>query len=303
MEIARLLAASGLIDFFNVVAGTLGTDADVAYTIPNMGHRYGAFLELAGGIRRATGLPVFQASRIPDLSTARWAVEQGFVDMVGMTRAHIADPHIVAKLKRGEEHRIRPCVGMGYCIDRIYQGKDALCIHNAATGREATMPHAVPATDGAAAQGGGGRRRRRRDGGGPGRASARPRGGAARGHRPAGRPDQSRGQGAWARGDRRHRRLARGRARDPGRRGAAEQLRRGRGRPRGAAGRGDRRHRRPARHELPGRRRGSGDQRLGRARAAMSSPPAACCSTTITAGTRGRRPRWRWRRRAWRSSW
>ena len=65
--------------------------------------------------------------------------------MVGMTRAHIADPHIVAKLKRGEEHRIRPCVGMGYCIDRIYQGKDALCIHNAATGREATMPHVVPA--------------------------------------------------------------------------------------------------------------------------------------------------------------
>ena len=113
-----------------------------------MGHRYGPFLELAGRIRRATGLPVFQASRIPDLSTARWAVEQGHVDMVGMTRAHIADPHIVAKLKRGEEHRIRPCVGMGYCIDRIYQGKDALCIHNPATGREATMPHVVQPRDG-----------------------------------------------------------------------------------------------------------------------------------------------------------
>ena len=146
--IARLLARSGLIDFFNVVAGALGTDAQVAYTIPNMGHRYGPFLELAGRIRRATGLPVFQASRIPDLSTARWAVEQGHVDMVGMTRAHIADPHIVAKLKRGEEHRIRPCVGMGYCIDRIYQGKDALCIHNPATGREATMPHVVRPSDG-----------------------------------------------------------------------------------------------------------------------------------------------------------
>ena len=124
--IARILAGSGLIDFFNVVAGTLGTDNDVAYTIPNMGNRYGAFLGLAGRIRTAIGLPVFQASRIPDLSTARWALEQGLVDMVGMTRAHIADPHIVAKLKRGEEHRIRPCVGMGYCIDRIYQGKDAL---------------------------------------------------------------------------------------------------------------------------------------------------------------------------------
>jgi NADPH-dependent 2,4-dienoyl-CoA reductase/sulfur reductase-like enzyme len=37
---------------------------------------------------------------------------------------------------------------MGYCIDRIYQGKDALCIHNAATGREATMPHEVPPSAG-----------------------------------------------------------------------------------------------------------------------------------------------------------
>lgn len=143
VAIARFLADSGLIDFFNVVGGTLATDASVAYTIPAMGHRYGPFLDLAGQIRQATGLPVFQASRIPDLSTARWALTQGYVDMVGMTRAHIADPHIVAKLVRGEEHRIRPCVGMGYCIDRIYQGKDALCIHNPATGREATMPHVV----------------------------------------------------------------------------------------------------------------------------------------------------------------
>ena len=224
-----ILAGSGLIDFFNVVAGTLGTDASVAYTIPSMGNRYGPFLELAGRIRRATGLPVFQASRIPDLSTARWAVEQGFVDMVGMTRAHIADPHIVAKLQRGEEHRIRPCVGMGYCIDRIYQGKDALCIHNPATGREATMPHVVQPSDGP-------RRKVVVVGGGVGGMEAarvrpaRPRGHPARGHRPAGRPDQPRRQGAGPRGDRRHRRLARRRARAGGRRGAAQQLRRGRGR-------------------------------------------------------------------------
>jgi hypothetical protein len=37
---------------------------------------------------------------------------------------------------------------MGYCIDRIYFGGEALCAHNAATGREATMPHVVPASSG-----------------------------------------------------------------------------------------------------------------------------------------------------------
>jgi pyruvate/2-oxoglutarate dehydrogenase complex dihydrolipoamide dehydrogenase (E3) component len=48
----------------------------------------------------------------------------------------------------GREHEIRPCVGMGYCIDRIYFGGEALCIHNPATGREATMPHVVTRTSG-----------------------------------------------------------------------------------------------------------------------------------------------------------
>jgi hypothetical protein len=33
---------------------------------------------------------------------------------------------------------------MGYCIDRIYFGGEALCIHNATTGRESTMPHVTP---------------------------------------------------------------------------------------------------------------------------------------------------------------
>jgi NADPH-dependent 2,4-dienoyl-CoA reductase/sulfur reductase-like enzyme len=68
--------------------------------------------------------------------------------MVGMTRAHIADPHIVRKIMAGREHTIRPCVGATYCLDRIYEGQDALCVHNAATGREATMPHLIARSPG-----------------------------------------------------------------------------------------------------------------------------------------------------------
>jgi 2,4-dienoyl-CoA reductase-like NADH-dependent reductase (Old Yellow Enzyme family) len=69
---------------------------------------------------------------------------EGKLDMVGMTRPHLADPNIVAKVIAGDEHRIRPCVGATYCLDRIYEGGEALCIHNAATGREATIPHVIP---------------------------------------------------------------------------------------------------------------------------------------------------------------
>jgi NADPH-dependent 2,4-dienoyl-CoA reductase/sulfur reductase-like enzyme len=55
----------------------------------------------------------------------------------------MADPHIVQKIMEGREQDIRPCVGATYCLDRIYQGGMALCIHNPATGREETMPHTI----------------------------------------------------------------------------------------------------------------------------------------------------------------
>jgi NADPH-dependent 2,4-dienoyl-CoA reductase/sulfur reductase-like enzyme len=53
----------------------------------------------------------------------------------------------VQKIVENREDDIRPCVGATYCLDRIYQAGDALCIHNAATGRELSMPHVIsPAT-------------------------------------------------------------------------------------------------------------------------------------------------------------
>lgn len=60
-----------------------------------------------------------------------------------MTRAHMVDPHIVKKIIEGRGQDIRPCVGATYCLDRIYQAGDALCIHNAATGRDLKMPHVI----------------------------------------------------------------------------------------------------------------------------------------------------------------
>src|SRR5262249_44735697 len=57
-----------------------------------------------------------------------------------------ADRESAGKVMEGRESEIRPCVGMGYCIDRIYFGGEALCAHNAATGREATMPHVIAAS-------------------------------------------------------------------------------------------------------------------------------------------------------------
>jgi len=148
IEIARRLAASGKFDFLNIIRGHIETDAALTGVIPIQGMRASPHLDFAGEVRAATKFPVFHAARISDVATARHAIAEGKLDMVGMTRAHIADPHIIRKVMEGREHEIRPCVGATYCLDRIYEGGEALCIHNAATGREATIPHVIAKSDG-----------------------------------------------------------------------------------------------------------------------------------------------------------
>ncbi len=145
LEISRRLRDSGLIDFLNVIRGHIDTDAALTDVIPVQGMASAPHLDFAGEIRKATGMPTFHAARIADVATARHAIAAGLLDMVGMTRAHIADPHLMRKVIEGREDDIRPCVGANYCLDRIYQGGMALCLHNAATGRELTMPQVIPA--------------------------------------------------------------------------------------------------------------------------------------------------------------
>ena len=147
IAIGQHFSQLGLIDFINVIRGHIETDAALTNVIPIHGMHASPHLEFAGEVRKLTGLPVFHAAKIDDVATARHAIREGLLDMVGMTRAHIADPHIVRKIIAGRESEIRPCVGATYCLDRIYEGGGALCIHNAATGRELTMPHEISRTE------------------------------------------------------------------------------------------------------------------------------------------------------------
>lgn len=146
VSIAKKFKALGLIDYVSVIRGRIHTDAALTDVIPVQGMKSAPHLDFAGRIRHEVGLPTIHASRIPDVATARHAIKEGLLDLVGMTRAHITDPHIVRKIQAGREQDIRPCVGANYCLDRIYQGGLALCIHNAASGRESEgMPHDIPA--------------------------------------------------------------------------------------------------------------------------------------------------------------
>jgi 2,4-dienoyl-CoA reductase-like NADH-dependent reductase (Old Yellow Enzyme family)/thioredoxin reductase len=144
LQIVRKLEDDGMIDFINVIRGRCNTDPAMVDVIPVTGMKSAPHLDFVGEVKKTTTVPIFHAARIPDVATARHAVASGKLDMVGMTRAHMADPHIVQKIMDGQEDYIRPCVGATYCLDRIYLGEAALCTHNPSTGRELDVPHHTP---------------------------------------------------------------------------------------------------------------------------------------------------------------
>ena len=142
-KIAERYASTGMVDFISVIGSGADTLMSVANSVPNMAYPPHPYVHLAAGIKGVVDIPVMHAQNIRHPTEAARLLDKGAFDMVGMTRAHIADPHIVNKVLGDRVAEIRPCVGANYCIDREYSGLDALCIHNAATGRETTMPHHI----------------------------------------------------------------------------------------------------------------------------------------------------------------
>jgi dimethylglycine catabolism A len=147
-EIAQAMSGSGLIDFLSVIGSGADTHNTLANCMPPMALPPEPFVSLAAGIKSVVSVPVLHAQGIRDITQAERILAAGSVDMCGMTRAHIADPHLMNKVRDGREDQIRQCVGANHCIDRMYLGQDTLCIQNAATSREATMPHIITPSKG-----------------------------------------------------------------------------------------------------------------------------------------------------------
>jgi dimethylglycine catabolism A len=146
-EIGQRLAASGLVDFLSVIGGGAHTLALQAAAVPDMSFPHGIYVPLAAAIKAAVpDLPVFHATRIVDPIHADQVLADGSVDVVGMTRALIADPDMPRKAREGHLDDIRQCVGANEgCIDRIYQGKPVTCVQNPVAGRESELGEIRPA--------------------------------------------------------------------------------------------------------------------------------------------------------------
>jgi mycofactocin system FadH/OYE family oxidoreductase 2 len=145
-DVVRRLEADGQLDFVDVSAGTDADLMSLATHIPSMYFPPANLVPLAAAIKRVTALPVFCAGGIRDPVLAETIVATGQADMVGMTRAHIADPHLVAKLRDGRPDDVRKCIGcMQACLEALANGQPIGCVYNPVTGREREWAELAPA--------------------------------------------------------------------------------------------------------------------------------------------------------------
>ncbi|MDI2097387.1 FAD-dependent oxidoreductase [Ruicaihuangia caeni] len=137
-RIAKLFADTSKLDYLTVKASTYASEGQ---NVPDMQHPKGLWLDLAVGIRAVTGpVPVFAVGRLNDAREATGIIESGAVDMIAMTRQHIADPETVNKLAEGRADDVNWCIAINQgCLDKLAAGHHVTCAINPSAGYERTM--------------------------------------------------------------------------------------------------------------------------------------------------------------------
>lgn len=135
-RIAELLAATGLVSYLSVAAGSYHTQSAM---VPPMELPPGLNVPLAARVKAVAGrrLPIVAVGRITHPAQAESILASGQADMIGLARALIADPEWARKAFEDHADDIRPCIGCNQlCVGRMPRDQSISCIHNPAAGRE-----------------------------------------------------------------------------------------------------------------------------------------------------------------------
>lgn len=140
-ELVKVLEGDGLIDYVNLTYGSCLRPHKI---MGGMHELPGYELEAAAPVVAAVDLPAIVTGRFRTLAEADQLIAEGVADMVGLTRAHIADPDLVAKSVEGREAEVRPCIaGNDGCVGGLNRGRLS-CAVNPAVGRELDYPPPGP---------------------------------------------------------------------------------------------------------------------------------------------------------------
>ncbi|MCC6306237.1 MAG: FAD-dependent oxidoreductase [Rhodobacteraceae bacterium] len=145
---ARMMVGWGKLDFVDVSAGTNNSMRSRAIHYPTMASPPRPLVPYARAIREAVDVPVFCVGKISNPHEAEAILAAGDADLVGMTRAHIAEPAIIRKLTEGRLEDIRTCIHCCEgCFGRQQRVGDITCIYNPRTGREHQWKRLAPTED------------------------------------------------------------------------------------------------------------------------------------------------------------
>ncbi|MEA2284927.1 MAG: hypothetical protein QOJ21_970 [Solirubrobacteraceae bacterium] len=138
-EIAGRLRGSGLLDFVSLALGHSASYRGSVWIAPPPPLPEDAIAQHlpAPGDRAEDGVRVIATTRIVDLDHAEEIVASGRADLVGMTRALIADPDLARKARAGRPGDVIRCIGCNQaCIGHYHAGLPIGCAVNPRTGRE-----------------------------------------------------------------------------------------------------------------------------------------------------------------------
>jgi 2,4-dienoyl-CoA reductase-like NADH-dependent reductase (Old Yellow Enzyme family) len=110
--IAQALVEAGDLDYVSITSGSDSSMWSLSHHyaptyVPRQHMRH-----LARGIRAVVSVPVLAVGRIIDPRDAESILAAGEADLIGMTRALIADCELPNKALRGDYKHIRYCVGI-----------------------------------------------------------------------------------------------------------------------------------------------------------------------------------------------
>ena len=133
-RITKRLSKTGCFDYFAYGQGNFSLSLE--NHVPDMYFDQGAFIELHKNMRSVSGnVPVMALGRIGEPNLANRIIEEGFGDLVGMSRALITDPAWPEKARLGNQQDIRPCVYDNFSWGEVHLGKPLAEHHNAFIGQ------------------------------------------------------------------------------------------------------------------------------------------------------------------------
>jgi 2,4-dienoyl-CoA reductase-like NADH-dependent reductase (Old Yellow Enzyme family) len=91
---------------------------------------------MAAEIRKHVTIPLIAVANVKEPEVAEAILEEGCCDIVGVARAHLADPDWCNKAKAGKSESITKCIGCLACFDEICHLRHVKCAVNPKTGRE-----------------------------------------------------------------------------------------------------------------------------------------------------------------------